>query len=98
MAVVACALELYHHDHGHYPETLAELTPAYLIAVPVDFDQKPIRYRKDEANGRYQLWSIGLNGTDEGGLELPETPGKKPKAWREPVGDWVWRYPEAEKP
>lgn len=98
LALVACALELYFLDHQSYPESLAELAPACLPEIPLDFDQKPIRYQKEEVNGRYKLWSIGLNGTDEGGIEIAGPHGKKPRLWREATGDWLWQYPPTATP
>ena len=35
-AAVAAALQAYHLDHGRFPASLSELTPAYLAASPVD--------------------------------------------------------------
>jgi hypothetical protein len=46
MAILKVALRLYQHEQGKLPETLGELVPKYLPAVPLDpFDGKPIRYR-----------------------------------------------------
>jgi hypothetical protein len=67
-AVVACALERYRLAKGQYPETLDALTPPFLDKVPPDvMDGKPMRYRR-EADGTYVLYSIGLNGKDDGGI------------------------------
>lgn len=92
LARAACALELFFLDQQSYPVSLAELSPTYLDELPLDFDHQPVRYRKEEANGRCKLWSIGLNGTDEGGAEMAGA-GGKPRLWRDSAGDWVWRYP-----
>lgn len=67
-AVVACALERYRLAKGQYPETLDALTPPFLAKVPPDvMDGKPLRYRR-EADSTYVLYSIGLNGKDDGGI------------------------------
>lgn len=67
-ALVACALERYRLANGQYPETLAALTPQFLAKVPPDLmDGKPMRYRR-EADGTYVLYSVGLNGKDDGGI------------------------------
>lgn len=66
-AVVACALERYRLGKGQYPKTLDALTPQFLDKVPPDImDGKPMRYRR-EADSTYVLYSIGLNGKDDGG-------------------------------
>jgi hypothetical protein len=41
------ALHAYRLDHGRYPDSLAELVPKYLKAVPLDpfTDGEPLRYR-----------------------------------------------------
>ncbi len=92
MAEAACALEAYFADHQAYPDSLPDLVPAFLPALPLDLDGKPLRYARDPGNERYMLWSIGSDGIDDGGVEMAEG-GGKPKVWGEPVGDWVWRYP-----
>jgi len=41
------ALTMYRSEHGKYPETLDELVPKYLDAVPIsEFTNKPMRYLK----------------------------------------------------
>lgn len=79
-ASLACDLERYHRAKGAYPEQLSALgTP-----VPPDVIQgHPIHYRRTSEGG-YLLYSVGWNGTDEGGQ-----PGQGENATRE--GDWVWR-------
>ncbi|MBC8011361.1 MAG: hypothetical protein H7067_14845 [Burkholderiales bacterium] len=50
------ALRLYHLAHGALPESLDELVPEYLPAVPVDYvDRQPIRYSREYRT----LWSVG---------------------------------------
>jgi len=49
---------------------------------------KPLHYRRTDA-GRYQIYSIGWNGTDDGGVIGLNKQGKlNPQ-----LGDWVWQYP-----
>ena len=107
-AVTACALEKYHLERHAYPAALAELVPGYLDRVPNDvIDGAPMRYRLT-VDGRYQLYSIGGDGHDDGGtIAWPAD-----RQWRrathranEPVpgpakdkGDWVWQYAPAEPP
>jgi hypothetical protein len=83
LARTACALERHRLAHGAYPAELAELVPAYLAAVPRDvIDGQPLHYRRGAAGG-FKLWSIGIDGQDDGG-----TPEKTQEA--NANGDWVW--------
>ena len=60
--VLAC--RRFRQDRGPWPETLAELVPEYLAAVPADpFDGRPFRYSAEKAI----VWSVGKNLTDENG-------------------------------
>jgi hypothetical protein len=80
--VTAIALERYRLRHGAYPNALDELAPECCKAVPSDFiDGKPLRYCTT-TDGHYVLYSVGLDGTDNGGnagasqtgADLPEGP------------------------
>ncbi len=67
MAICAVALERHRLKHGSYPADLNQLVPAFLPSVPPDWmDGKPLRYQL-EPYGRYKLWSVGLDGMDDGG-------------------------------
>ena len=64
--LTAIALELYHRKHGDWPQTLDDLVPSLLPAVPVDrFDGKPLRYVLKD--GIPTLYSIGGDLDDDGG-------------------------------
>jgi len=81
-AITACALERFHLEHERYPKKLEELVPNYLPVIPIDHaDGKALRYRAAE-DGRYRVYSVGDNGTDENGFVNPKKPGD----------EWVWRY------
>lgn len=69
LAQTAIALERFHFDEGHYPQSLSELTPRYLPSQPIDpWDgENHLRYTLRPA-GRPALWSIGENQTDDNGL------------------------------
>jgi len=89
LAHAACALERFRMDRGHYPANLAALVPTYLDRVPADFiDGRPLRYAV-AADDTYRLYSIGLNGIDEGGT-LPSR--KVTYGWndKDGGGDWAW--------
>ncbi|MCD4825594.1 MAG: hypothetical protein K8S55_13445 [Phycisphaerae bacterium] len=63
---VALALAAYKAEKGAYPQKLAELSPAYLKAIPADrFSGKPLIY-KTRGKG-YLLYSVGMNLKDDGG-------------------------------
>ena len=64
---IALALEAYHAKHKNYPETLDELSPAYLKMIPLDvFSDEPLRYSTSPSG--YTLYSIGLNQVDDQGV------------------------------
>jgi hypothetical protein len=67
LIVTAIALERYAIQHREYPKSLADVVPAFLPAVPVDFmDGRELRYRRLD-DGRYLLYSVGLDCVDNGG-------------------------------
>jgi GYF domain 2 len=86
LAQTAVALELFRAANGNsYPNSLNELAPKFLSAVPNDpFDGQPLRYRK--AGEGYVLHSIGPNLKDDGAVrsagsdDLPFVVVKPPKA------------------
>jgi hypothetical protein len=71
--MLAFALAWYQRDHGHYPKELAELAPRYLPAVPGDlFSGKPLVYQMEPE--AYILYSVGINGKDDGGRGYDDQP------------------------
>ncbi|MFW6039053.1 MAG: hypothetical protein ACOC9P_01085, partial [bacterium] len=107
MAGVALALRLYQIDHdGDRPDTLKQLVPDYLAAIPRDLfssTDRPIGYKPQGVKPVVQqvrsawpgssasaasrsaqtpqrrfsiLYSVGLNGQDDGGRVLMEPNGK----------------------
>lgn len=61
---VAVAFRAFSLAEARAPATLEELVPLYLPAVPTDpFDGAPLRYDPE----RRLVYSIGVNGTDDGG-------------------------------
>lgn len=84
LAIVACALERFRIAHGAYPETLAELSPAYLGSPALDpMDGKPLRYGR-LPDGSFKLYSVGPNLKDDGGVYF-----------RKDSGDLDWPWPAA---
>jgi hypothetical protein len=83
-AQIACALERYHLAHGEYPETLDALVPQFMENVPHDIiGGWPLHYRHKD-DGKFLLYSVGWNETDDGGV-----PGTLADVKN---GDWVWKY------
>jgi len=88
---IVCALERYHLAHGEYPETLDALVPQFIEKLPHDIisgppsqgsgaTSQPLHYRRTD-NGKFLLYSIGWNETDDGG-QISED---------RKIGDWVWK-------
>jgi hypothetical protein len=81
-AQIVCALERFRLKNGEYPKTLNELVPQFIEKLPHDIiGGQPLKYRRT-TDGRFTLYSISWNETDDGGqFSLP--PYDK--------GDWVWQ-------
>jgi hypothetical protein len=70
---VAFALAAYRGDQGRYPAKLDELASKYLEAVPGDlFSGKALIYQPSGEG--YLLYSVGVNGKDEGGHWFDDDP------------------------
>jgi hypothetical protein len=70
---VAFALAAYRDDHGRYPAKLDDLSPKYLAAVPDDlFSGQALVYRPAEDG--CLLYSVGVNGKDDGGRTYDDDP------------------------
>ena len=90
LARVAGALERYRLAHGEYPAALAAVTPTFIGALPPDVvGGEPLKYRRTE-DGRFVLYSIGWNETDDGGKMALKQDGRPDNEH----GDWVWQYPK----
>ncbi len=78
---IILAAQIYRRTHGKFPTQLKDLvTEGILKLVPVDPYTGLTPFRYDAKRG--VLWSVGPNGTDEGGIDLIEDRGE-PK-------DLVW--------
>ena len=81
-AQIVCALERYRLAHGEYPETLDTLVPQFIEKLPHDIiGGQPLHYRRT-TDGKFLLYSVGWNETDDGGLDGGNDFTK---------GDWVWK-------
>jgi len=90
MVVAAVALKRYHLRHKKFPKSLDGLVPEFVSKVPIDYmDGRPLRYRPD--GDQFVLWSVGLDGKDDGGTFKSE-----------PHSEWVsgpddvWPQPASE--
>jgi hypothetical protein len=91
-ALAAIALERFFAKHGAYPAKLEELAPEFLPAVPLDAcDGRPLRYRRTET-GRFMLWSVGVDGSDDEGKVTLGAKGSAKLNKRDYLGDWAWQY------
>jgi len=88
MARVACALERRRLAQNEYPETLDALSPRFIETVPHDvIGGQPLKYHRTD-NGQFALYSVGWNGTDDGGTIVLRKPWKLTIDYDK--GDWVW--------
>jgi hypothetical protein len=84
---LAFALAWYHCDHGHYPKSLDALAPKYLVKVPQDmFSGKALVYRPTDKG--YLLYSVGVNGKDDGGRGYDDEPAGDDLVIRMPLPEW----------
>ncbi len=71
------AAALYNTAFSHLPANAPELVPNFLPALPIDpfaVDHRPMAYRLDPAGPT--VWSVGDNGTDEGGHVFYDADGE----------------------
>jgi hypothetical protein len=69
VTAAALAIERYRLAHANaLPDNLEQLTPTYCKPVPTDpYDGKPLRYKKHGPS--YAVYSLGSNGSDDGGVD-----------------------------
>ena len=86
MSALACTLQRYRLAEGQFPESLEALVPKYIETLPHDvIGGQPLHYRRT-GDGRFLLYSVGMDGKDDGGAT-----GEK-KSARDHL-DWAWRWP-----
>lgn len=75
MLRLTVALKIFADETGSYPDRLDRiLEKGYVTELPADpFSGEPFRYKVGE--GEYVLYSVGENGTDDGGVSVD---GDKP--------------------
>jgi len=72
------ALRAYKLAHGAYPATLADLSPQIMKTQPTDpfTAGQPFRYKRTGTS--FILYSVGPDGTDDGGRPIDAGPGNDP--------------------
>ena len=77
MAAAALAIRLYELDHGRRPESLEQLVPVYLPAVPLDpfsVDERLLVYLPEAEHPR--LYTVGPDEEDDGGFYFRDPNGE----------------------
>jgi hypothetical protein len=88
MARVACALERFRLANGEYPETLDAVQPRFIASLPHDvIGGQSLKYHRN-GDGTFALYSVGWNGTDDGGAVVFKKLSKTSIDLEN--GDWVW--------
>lgn len=85
-ARIACGLERFRIAHGAYPESLAQLVPQVMAGIPQDVMNGQSLHYQRTPDGLFKLYSVGWNGTDDGGNVVL----KKDGGVDVHQGDWVW--------
>lgn len=67
---LSLALQIFHRRHGKMPERLEQLVDSETEALPADPFGPPgqtLKYRVNHETGEALVWSLGINGIDDGG-------------------------------
>lgn len=72
LLLVTLALHAYQVEHGRYPQSLQELTPAYLKQLPDDPFALKGTFQYHPSGTTYLLYSIGPDGKDDGGKVIDD--------------------------
>lgn len=66
LSMLACAVELYRHEHAKLPDELSALVPSFLAELPEDpYGDGGIKYER--LSDGYKLYSVSRDGEDDGG-------------------------------
>ena len=88
LAAIACALERHRLAKGAYPDTLEELSPAFMAQMPRDIvNGQPYHYHYQPQATKFLLYGLGWAGKDEGG-QRPGALGSPSLDYRQ--GNWAW--------
>jgi hypothetical protein len=85
--IAGLAAERYRRAHGAWPESLTDLVPEQLSAVPLDpFDDQPLRYLR--LPGGIEIYSVGPDLKDDNGNL--GTPGQQQRTPGFDLGIRMW--------
>jgi hypothetical protein len=88
-AQIACALERCRLAQGEYPETLDALVPHFIAKLPHDLiGGQSLLYRR-QVDGKFLLYSIGWNQTDDHGQPSSLSPAGVVDDYNQE--DWIWK-------
>ena len=91
LVLAAIGLKRYRLQHSRPPESLGELVPRFLEAVPTDYmDGQPLRFFL-QPDRTPVLYSVGEDGRDDHGSNLPGASGHGLGPWAR--RDVVWPEP-----
>jgi hypothetical protein len=86
---LACALARYRLKIGSFPDNLDALVPEFITTVRADpIDGAPMRYQRN-ADGGFDLWSIGPKGVPPGVFSKRDQVSK----WDQDPANWVLHVP-----
>jgi len=85
-AFLVCALERYRLSHGGYPDQLTALLPAFVETLPNDLLNGQSLHYASQKDGRFILYSVGWNETDDDGVSAPA----KSNMGDSDKPDWLW--------
>ena len=86
-AQIVCALERYRLSHGDNPESLEALAPQFIEKLPHDIIGSQLLIYRRTGDGKFLLYSVGWNETDDGGKVVLKSDGSEDLE----KGDWVWK-------
>jgi len=72
LLLVTLLLHAFQLEHGHYPNALAELAPAYLKGLPDDPFAAQGTFHYLLKGSDYVLYSVGPDGKDDGGTPIDD--------------------------
>jgi hypothetical protein len=89
LLMTALALRAFQAEHGQFPATLSQLSPAYLKQIPTDpfGSGEPLHYRK--SRNSYVLYSVGPDGKDDSGRHIDNAKDARYRVQFESKGDMV---------
>jgi hypothetical protein len=91
LLVAHLSLQTYRLERGVWPDDWSQVEAAGLPPLAIDLldpDRRPLRYRTQ--GDSYLLYSVGMNGVDDGGVAPPNAPNIDPAATEDLLLERVW--------